>query len=104
MLRCNSDRTLSASELLDHPFLRSSLLTNDDKDQRIAEMVKSPPLNTIRVQKNSAITSGIHNQTLPSIPSLPSSQSRLGTEFEVLAYLGKGAFGDVLKVTFIYIL
>lgn len=33
-----------------------------------------------------------------SIPSLPTSQSRLRTEFEVLMYLGKGAFGDVLKV------
>ena len=33
-----------------------------------------------------------------TIPSLPSSQSRLRNEFEVLMYLGKGAFGDVLKV------
>lgn len=32
------------------------------------------------------------------IPTLALSQSRLRTEFEVLMYLGKGAYGDVLKV------
>lgn len=32
------------------------------------------------------------------LPANPKGQSRIQNEFEVLKWLGKGAFGDVLKV------
>ncbi|KAL9892877.1 eukaryotic translation initiation factor 2 alpha kinase Gcn2 isoform 1-T1 [Glossina fuscipes fuscipes] len=102
--KCNSDRTLSASELLEHPFLRSSLFNNEEKENVLLAKASVnlntqlklktnalPPLNIIQRQETLAAAP-------LTIPSLPSSQSRLRTEFEVLMYLGKGAFGDVLKV------
>lgn len=33
------------------------------------------------------------------LPANPKGQSRIQNEFEVLKWLGKGAFGDVLKVS-----
>ncbi|XP_075148275.1 eukaryotic translation initiation factor 2 alpha kinase Gcn2 [Haematobia irritans] len=110
--KCNSDRTLSASELLEHPFLRCSLFTTDDKEHQYTTMAlttqkthggRKPSLAVAPLNLKKART-GDAQPTTPqtlapfSIPSLPSSQSRLRTEFEVLMYLGKGAFGDVLKV------
>ncbi|XP_013102234.2 eIF-2-alpha kinase GCN2 [Stomoxys calcitrans] len=111
--KCNSDRTLSASELLEHPFLRCSLLTADERENQHITMALTThrtlggamkpsmavaPLNL--KQRQGAGQAPTTPQTIApfSIPSLPSSQSRLRTEFEVLMYLGKGAFGDVLKV------
>ena len=38
--------------------------------------------------------------TIPFIPSSEGGQSRLTMEFEILVRLGKGAFGDVIKVSF----
>jgi hypothetical protein len=35
------------------------------------------------------------------LPPNPKGQSRIQNEFEVLKWLGKGAFGDVLKVIMI---
>ena len=35
---------------------------------------------------------------IPFIPSSDSGQSRLKNEFEILRWLGKGGFGDVIKV------
>jgi hypothetical protein len=32
------------------------------------------------------------------LPANPKGQSRIQNEFEILKWLGKGAFGDVLKV------
>uniref|UniRef100_A0A1I8NAC2 non-specific serine/threonine protein kinase n=1 Tax=Musca domestica TaxID=7370 RepID=A0A1I8NAC2_MUSDO len=111
--KCHSDRTLSASELLEHPFLRCSLFTNEDKENQHLTMALTTyktnggggkpslavaPLNL--KQRNNVTAQPTTPQALApfSIPSLPTSQSRLRTEFEVLMYLGKGAFGDVLKV------
>ena len=37
--------------------------------------------------------------SIPFIPSSDSGQSRLKNEFEILRWLGKGGFGDVIKVT-----
>lgn len=37
--------------------------------------------------------------TLQKIQHLASGQSRLDNEFEFLHHLGKGAFGDVIKVS-----
>ncbi|XP_030371378.1 eIF-2-alpha kinase GCN2 isoform X2 [Scaptodrosophila lebanonensis] len=85
--KCNSDRTLSASELLEHPFLRIFVdnATLPQSTQRRGSLETSP------AQRNVA--------AVPfQMPTLTLSQSRLRTEFEVLMYLGKGAFGDVLKV------
>ncbi|XP_068157751.1 eIF-2-alpha kinase GCN2 [Drosophila tropicalis] len=91
--KCNSDRTLSASELLQHPFLRlyvdnAQLAPNSMQQQRFTRTTTMP------VQRPTGPTAALPYQ----IPTLALSQSRLRTEFEVLMYLGKGAFGDVLKV------
>ncbi|EDV94516.1 GH19296 [Drosophila grimshawi] len=81
--KCNSDRTLSASELLEHPFLR--LYDNGQQQNLTLQQTHHPML--------------VQRAVVPfQIPTLALSQSRLRTEFEVLMYLGKGAFGDVLKV------
>ncbi|KAI8044028.1 hypothetical protein M5D96_000177 [Drosophila gunungcola] len=84
--KCNSDRTLSASELLEHPFLRFYV---DNGQQQLMQLPQQR--HPIPVQRT--------GPAMPyQIPTLALSQSRLRTEFEVLMYLGKGAFGDVLKV------
>ncbi|XP_017089364.2 eIF-2-alpha kinase GCN2 isoform X1 [Drosophila bipectinata] len=84
--KCNSDRTLSASELLEHPFLRFYV---DNGQQQLMPLPQERHANTVQ-------------RTGPAmpyqIPTLALSQSRLRTEFEVIMYLGKGAYGDVLKV------
>nr|AAQ22516.1 LD22885p [Drosophila melanogaster] len=84
--KCNSDRTLSASELLEHPFLRFYV---DNGQQQVMPLPQQQHPNTVQ-RTGSAMPY--------QIPTLALSQSRLRTEFEVLMYLGKGAFGDVLKV------
>ncbi|EDW27954.1 GL27249 [Drosophila persimilis] len=86
--KCNSDRTLSASELLEHPFLRFYV---DNGQQHPHQQLLPQQRNPIPAQRT--------GPPMPyQIPTLALSQSRLRTEFEVLMYLGKGAFGDVLKV------
>lgn len=93
---------------MEHPFLRSSLFTAEDKENQHLTLALSchpnqqnptQPAGSVQ-PKQRALTVPNTPQTLAAftIPSLPSSQSRLRTEFEVLMYLGKGAFGDVLKV------
>lgn len=78
--QCKSERTLTASDLLEHSFLlpdraydRNNLAPICVKEKRVTEL---------------------------SMPTsiMPSGQSRLETEFEVLQWLGRGAYGDVLKV------
>jgi eukaryotic translation initiation factor 2-alpha kinase 4 len=83
---CRSERTLSASSLLEHPFLYNILIPVDlqaQNDQKIASNFP-PPV----VQPNINLTTPINTTT----------HSRLDTEFEMMNYIGKGAFGDVLKV------
>ena len=36
---------------------------------------------------------------IPFIPTSDGGQSRLKSEFEILRWLGKGGFGDVIKVS-----
>lgn len=79
--KCKSERILSASDLLDHPFLRPVLFN---------EIVKSQGPHTI---SDRPIPTHFHNFNAP----LTTDRSRLQTEFEILQFLGKGAFGDVLK-------
>lgn len=38
------------------------------------------------------------NINFPNLTATISEKSRLQTEFEIINYIGKGAFGDVLKV------
>ncbi|XP_039950475.1 eIF-2-alpha kinase GCN2 [Bactrocera tryoni] len=109
--KCNSDRTLSASELLDHPFLHSSLLSHDDKanaqlalaltqkmPRRISGGTPGAALQNAKPQDRHERQQQHLPASLSVMPVMPVSQSRLRNEFEVLTYLGKGAFGDVLKV------
>lgn len=95
--RCNSDRTLSASELLEHPFLRFYV---DNTQQQHATVLQSTQhRNSMLPSQAMLAPTSVQRAIAPiQIPTLALSQSRLRTEFEVLMYLGKGAFGDVLKV------
>ncbi|XP_055902335.1 eIF-2-alpha kinase GCN2 [Eupeodes corollae] len=99
--KCNSDRTLSASELLEHPFLRSAAY-HDEKENGIPHKAANCEPRAV-VEKNNkrdtlAVPSFNPDRSGFTIPTLITSHSRLKTEFEELKYLGKGAFGDVLKV------
>lgn len=74
---CKSERTLTASELLEHPFLSANPSN---------EPTTLQPFYVQEKKKND--TSMVSS----------SGRSRLHTEFEVLQWLGQGAYGDVLKV------
>lgn len=76
--RCKSERTLSASDLLEHPFLL--------------------PVNHTRPVDTQAIV--MPTKTVDDLPMHASmtGHSRLQLEFEVQQWLGQGAYGDVLKV------
>lgn len=79
--QCKSERTLTASDLLEHPFLLPD---------RLNDAVVAPFL--VREKKVSDLVP-MHTQIHTS-----TGRSRLETEFEVLQWLGQGAYGDVLKV------
>lgn len=83
--KCKSERTLSASDLLEHPFLRPSLLPGPSNGHASALKPSGAP-----EKSGTQLTIGQH----PII----SEKSRLSTEFEILSGVGRGAFGDVLKV------
>lgn len=81
---CKSARTLSAQDLQEHEFLNAQKPTSDldeKKEQSTCVNKHIPPI------KSSNVT-----DTVSSV------RSRLNEEFEILKYLGKGAYGDVLKV------
>lgn len=85
--KCKSERTLSASDLLDHPFLRPVLFQE--------------PLNKTEnnIQTNFTEHSIQQQQQLMTFHApVTIARSRLQTEFEVQQFLGSGAYGDVLKV------
>lgn len=85
--QCQSDRTLSASDLLEHPFLVPN--TNDgDGDARALVALRPFRLP----EKKGGNESEIAHATLTA------GRSRLNVEFEVMQWLGQGAYGDVLKV------
>ncbi|XP_058833033.1 eIF-2-alpha kinase GCN2-like [Topomyia yanbarensis] len=88
--RCKSERTISASDLLEHPFLRPILfqdvLNNHLQHREIKPSDQLPPDKSLHVMPAYMNT------------SLTWEKSRLQTEFEVLSHIGKGAYGDVLKV------
>lgn len=78
--RCKSDRTLSAVELLTHPFLQPVLFSE-------AAAVESTAAAVVPARERHELHS-----------TISTVQSRLQNEFEFLQFLGKGAYGDVLKV------
>uniref|UniRef100_A0A1Q3F239 non-specific serine/threonine protein kinase n=1 Tax=Culex tarsalis TaxID=7177 RepID=A0A1Q3F239_CULTA len=90
--RCKSERTISASDLLEHPFLRPTLFQDIpaklNKPTRDHKPTDQPP------------TDRSHQSLIPAYmnTSLSAEKSRLQTEFEVMSFIGKGAYGDVLKV------
>lgn len=90
---CKSERTLSASDLLEHPFLYPVQVGHDYSNQSIdnQKLISCPPPINERVQTNINIPFVI-------TPLISSNHSRLETEFELLSYIGRGAYGDVLKV------
>lgn len=86
---CKSERTLSASNLLEHPFLYNILITVDSQAQNDEKVASNypPPI----LQQNINLTNVL-------APIVTSTHSRLDTEFEMINFIGKGAYGDVLKV------
>lgn len=78
---CKSERTLSASDLLEHPFLTPI---------NTKSIVAPKPYQVVEKKANN------ENEIMHT--SLTSARSRLNVEFEVLQWLGQGAYGDVLKV------
>ena len=88
--QCKSERTLSGSDLLDHPFLYS-IVDNQHSQSPEKPMNLFPPASE---RPQPAL-----NVTAPFIaPLISADNSRLKTEFETISNIGKGAFGDVLKV------
>lgn len=85
--KCKSTRTISLTDLLEHPFLRPVLFQENHRDK---EMNIANPLDYDRPHST---------QLVPyATPVITAEKSRLDTEFEFLNNLGKGAYGDVLKV------
>lgn len=80
--KCKSERTLSASDLLDHPFLRPVFKLEKLEEEIRNIHVKSPIM--------------MDRSTIPT--ECATLRSRIQSEFEVLQFIGQGAFGDVLKV------
>lgn len=78
--QCKSERTLTASGLDEHPFLFPNRSNGAIASQPIYVPEKKVPELTM------------HRSIIPS------GRARLQTEFEVLQWLGQGAYGDVLKV------
>lgn len=76
----------SASQLLNHPFLKSPLLRHSPKrkiEEEMSSRNESPENPVLDFQISNGGGSG---------------QSRVQTEFDVLDCLGKGAYGEVFKV------
>ncbi|XP_058461122.1 eIF-2-alpha kinase GCN2 [Malaya genurostris] len=89
--RCKSERTISASDLLDHPFLRPILFQEVSiNDRKQSRDLKAPDL--------ASVDRSHHLMPAYMNTSVTGEKSRLQTEFEVLSHIGKGAYGDVLKV------
>lgn len=87
--RCKSDRTLSGSDLLDHPFLYS-MLTNQT----------TPPTEDSKpILKFPEVLQPAMYPAIPYLaPLISSDVSRIHEDFEIDNFIGKGAYGDVLKV------
>ncbi|XP_052872416.1 eIF-2-alpha kinase GCN2 [Anopheles cruzii] len=95
--RCKSERTISATDLLDHPFLRPMLLHPTIEPATVTAAIDRAK----RPQQGTAAPNCVVPYILSPLASSCAvtglEKSRIQTEFEILSYLGKGAYGDVLK-------
>ncbi|XP_053680519.1 eIF-2-alpha kinase GCN2 [Anopheles nili] len=97
--KCKSERTISATELVDHPFLHNDHNAVGQQQPTVAFAPTQAPYSTVQVVAHRPD----HGQQ-PYMPLVMNSsvasheKSRIQKEFEMLSYLGKGAYGDVLKV------
>ncbi|CAB3382831.1 Hypothetical predicted protein [Cloeon dipterum] len=90
LLRCldrNEQDRWSSDKLLSHPFVNSSI------DRQL-----SPKKQTKISESDDELSDEAANDTKIDLPDVSKGSSRVYSEFEVLKWLGKGAFGDVLKV------
>lgn len=78
-----SEKRWNVTQLLQHQFVRTPLYRMSPKRQ------KPPPID---------INSPSHNPSDKLFSQRSEGSSRIQNEFTVLQWLGKGAFGDVLKV------
>ncbi|BFZ11743.1 hypothetical protein BsWGS_14782 [Bradybaena similaris] len=87
----------TASQLLEHSFIKSPLLLTpapaECNPEKVQAEVKGKEVNN---DENSDNKEEEEFEYLSSL--VASGQSRLASEFELLKVLGKGGFGDVLKV------
>lgn len=84
--RCKSDRTLSGSDLLDLPFLNTTIASQ-----------YTPPVENFKAALKLPEFVQPAGPFL-SAPLVSSDVSRIREDFEIDSFIGKGAFGDVLKV------
>lgn len=78
--RCRSDGIVFAQDLLDHPFLQSMLRSQCGHDLR----------------PSSAIDKHSIHEAPPNTDFI--ANDRLSKEYKIEDYLGRGAYGDVIKV------
>lgn len=88
---CKSDRTLTAVELQSHPFLQPALYTQ-------TSVTVGGVTNVINLESKMDNLAVAANPADTSNRSMVPVQSRLENEFEFIQFLGRGAYGDVLKV------
>jgi eukaryotic translation initiation factor 2-alpha kinase 4 len=86
---CKSERTLSGSELLDHSFLFPTISEHNFSSPENGKSISNIPHVSERPQLITQV---------PLPPIISSDYSRLHVEFDVINFIGKGAYGDVLKV------
>ncbi len=85
--KCKSERLLTTSDLQDHPFL--NVLPK-------IEHSKTPDQKSFQLQPFERPQSFINLPVASHSAPLLSDHSRLKTEFEIIDFIGKGAYGDVL--------
>lgn len=90
--QCKSERTYSASDLLGHTFLYPMLANPHSQSPDDQKPLPNFPPPAERPQ------SGINVAGTFLAPLISSDHSRLQNEFETINFIGKGAYGDVLKV------
>ncbi|XP_056630081.1 eIF-2-alpha kinase GCN2 [Diorhabda sublineata] len=86
-LEKDESKRFTASQLLNHSFFNTSLVNFSPKHMHEETEKK-------RSVSPEVIPIDIHNL----LHVLPNGQSRINNEFEFLQHLGKGAYGDVIKV------
>lgn len=87
---CKSERTLTAVELQSHPFLQPVLYQYVTAP---ATGVDESKLKELALTEKKSTTT--NRETSRHVVPV---QSRLDSEFEFIQFLGRGAYGDVLKV------